>query len=317
MIRPTMDRFSAMNAFVRVVEAGSFTRAAETMDLPKPTVTRLVQGLERELRVRLLDRTTRSVTATAEGASYYERAVQLLAELSDIEATARMAVARPSGRLRVDVPTAIATNVLVPALPGFYRAYPEIALEFGITNRLTDIVAENVDCIVRVGPVDEELLVARKVGEFQFVTCAAPGYLAQAGVPASPQELEASHGLIGLVSARTGKPIPLRFTRDGETMEIAPRARLAVDDTNAYVAAGIAGLGVLQAPTYMLQAALRSGQLVAILEEWHSQRVPVHVVYRPNRFLGAKVRVFIDWAVSVFEGNADLKLPDAEGMRPG
>lgn len=303
-----MDRFSAMNAFVRVVEAGSFTRAAETMDVPKPTITRLIQGLERDLRVRLLDRTTRSVTVTAEGASYYERVVQLLHDLSDIEATAKESIAKPSGRLRVDVATAIATNVLIPALPEFYRSYPEIELEFGISNRHTDLVADNVDCVVRAGAVQEQFLVARRVGTFHFLTCASPKYLASHGTPATVQELETKHQLLGLISPRSGRALPFRFMRDGESIDVVPHARLGVDDTNAYMAAALTGLGVAQAPAYMLQAALESGQLVRILQDWTSEPVPVHVIYRPNRFLGAKVRVFIDWTVSLFERNPYLTL---------
>ncbi|HYE39548.1 MAG TPA: LysR family transcriptional regulator [Ramlibacter sp.] len=302
-----MDRFFAMSAFVRVVEAGSFTKAAETMDLPKPTVTRLIQGLERELRVRLLDRTTRSVTVTAEGATYYERVVRLLADLSDIESTAKQSIARPSGRLRVDVATAIATSVLIPALPDFYRAYPEIELDLGITNRYVDLVAENVDCAIRVGSVEEQFVVARRVGEFRFVTCASPAYLSAVGTPAAPGELEGRHRLLGLVSTRTGKAIAFRFAKEGEDLEVAPDPRFSVDDTNAYLVAGTAGLGILQAPAYMVDPAIRSGQLTAVLRDWTTPPVPVHVLYRPNRFLGAKVRVFIDWTIALFERHPHLK----------
>lgn len=304
-----MDRFFAMNAFVRVVEAGSFTKAAETMSLPKPTVTRLIQGLEQELRVRLLDRTTRSVTVTAEGATYYERVVRLLAELSDIESTAKQSIAKPSGRLRVDVATSIATKVLIPALPDFYRAYPDIHLEFGIGNRFSDLVADNVDCVVRAGTVLEDFLAARRIGEFHLLTCAAPSYLKEFGMPKSVAELETQHQLLGLVSTRTGKSIPFRFIKGAETHEIAPQPRLAVDDTNAHLVAGLAGLGILQAPAYAVRSALESGELLPVLPEWTTPAVPVHVLYRPNRYLGAKVRVFIDWTVALFERNSFRK-PD-------
>jgi LysR family transcriptional regulator, regulator for bpeEF and oprC len=304
-----MDRFFAMNAFVRVVEAGSFTKAAETMDLPKPTVTRLIQGLEQELRVRLLDRTTRSVTVTAEGATYYERVVRLLAELSDIESTAKQSIAKPSGRLRVDIATSIATKVLIPALPDFYRAYPDIQLDFGIGNRFSDLVADNVDCVVRAGTVLEEFLAARRIGEFHLMTCAAPSYLKEFGMPQSVAELETQHQLLGLVSTRTGKSIPFRFIKGTETHEIAPQPRLAVDDTNAHLVAGLSGLGILQAPAYAVRSALESGELVPVLPEWTTPAVPVHVLYRPNRYLGAKVRVFIDWTVALFE-RSSFRKPD-------
>lgn len=301
-----MDRFSAMTAFVRVVEAGSFTKAAESMDLPRPKVTRLIQVLERDLRVRLLDRTTRSVSVTAEGANYYERVVRLLAELSDIESTAKESIARPSGRLRVDVATALATSVLVPALPEFLRAYPDITLDLGIGNRHVDLVADNVDCVIRAGEVQEPFLVARRIGEFGFITCASPGYVAAFGMPKAAQELGTKHQLVGLISSGTGLPIAFRYTKDGEQVEIATSPRLTVDDTNAYLSAAVAGLGVIQAPAYMVHASLASGQLVPMLPDWSSQRIPVHVVYRPNRFLSARTRVFIDWAARLFETHPHL-----------
>lgn len=303
-----MDRFEAMSAFVRVVEAGSFTKAAETLDLPKPTVTRLIQGLERDLRVRLLDRTTRSVTTTAEGANYYERVVRLLSDLADIESTAQQSLARPSGRLRVDLAAAIATTIIVPALPQFFKAYPDIQLELGIGNRQTDLMVDNVDCVIRAGTVDVESLVARRIGEFQLVTCAAPDYLAAHGTPRTMGDLDDRHCLIGLVSTVTGKPIPFRFFQGSERVQIDLPARLSMDDTNALLVAGVAGLGILQAPAYVVQSALASGHLVPVLDDLGTQTVPVHVLYRPNRFLSAKVRAFIDWAVAVFERNPRLKL---------
>jgi LysR family transcriptional regulator, regulator for bpeEF and oprC len=311
-----MDRFSAMSAFVRVVEAGSFTRAAETMDLPKPTVTRLIQGLEQKLRVRLLDRTTRSVTLTAEGATYYERVVRLLSDLSEIESTAKQSVSRPSGRLRVDVATALATSVLIPALPEFYRAYPEIELEFGISNRHVDLVADNVDCAMRAGTVEEEFLATRRIGEFRFITCASPAYLSARGAPTHPDDLHA-HRLLGLQSRRSGRPLPFRFLKPSENLEIAPSPCFCVDDSNAYLAAGIAGLGILQGPEYMLHPAIESGQLCQVLQEWNTPTIPVHVIYRPNRFLGAKVRVFIDWTVSLFERHPQLRMARRQQLPAG
>lgn len=303
-----MDRLTAMKAFVRVVEAGSFAKAAETLDVPRPTVTRLIQRLERDLRVRLLERTTRSVTPTNEGAAYYDRLVRVLSELAEIESAAKNAVARPSGRLRVDVATAIATNVLIPALPEFYHAYPHVELEFGICNGQTDPVADRVHCAVRAGPVEEQFVVARRIGEFRMVLCASPEYLSTFGNPGCPMELGTRHQLIGLISKRTGKPLPFQLARGVDRFESAPHSRFSVDDTHAYLAAGLAGLGVMQAPTYLVQAALRSGLLVPVLHDWQTRSIPVHVVYRPNEFLAAKVRVFIDWVVTLFQRNPLLRI---------
>src|SRR5262245_14395213 len=163
-----MDRITAMNAFVRVVEAGTFTKAADTLDLPNATVTRLIQGLEQDLKVRLLHRTTRSVTVTPEGATYYERVVRLLADLSDIESSTRVTHGKPSGKIRVEVPAAIGTMVIIPALADFYRHYPDVEVELGIGNRRSDLIAEGIDCAIRAGDIHEQMLVARRIGAFQF-----------------------------------------------------------------------------------------------------------------------------------------------------
>ena len=303
-----MDRFSAMRAFVRVVEAGSFIRAAETLSLPRATVTRLIQGLEEELRVRLLQRTTRSVTVTAEGATYYDRVVSLLADLSDIETGTKQALSKPSGRVRVEVTTAIASMVVVPALGEFRQAYPDIQVELGSGNRNVDLVSENVDCAVRPGEVTEQSLVARRIGEFYFVTCASPAYLAQRGAPVTPDGIQAEHELVGMQSMSTARPLPFRFSKDEHHVEFSPVSHLVVNDTNSYLAAGVAGLGLIQAPTYSLHAALDEGKLVEVLRDWRTSPVPIHLIYPPNRFLSAKVRVFIDWMVSLFERNACLRL---------
>jgi len=289
-----------------VVEAGTFTRAADTLDVPNATVTRLIQGLEKDLKVRLLHRTTRSVTVTPEGAAYYERVVRLLAELADIESSTRQSLARPSGKVRVEAAAAIGTTVLVPALAGFYRSYPDVDIELGIGNRHTDLVAEGIDCAIRAGEVSEQMMVTRRIGEFRFTTCATPGFLEQHGAPATPEDLGA-RPTISMTSARDGRTLPFRFF-DG-TAETVPalRHKLVVNDTNAYTAAGLAGLGIIQAPSYAVHEFIVAGRLVPLLEAWQTPIIPVHVFYAPNRYLSAKVRVFIDWVVELFERHECLR----------
>ena len=302
-----MDRITAMNAFVRVVEAGTFTKAADTLDVPNATVTRLIQGLEEDLKVRLLHRTTRSVTVTAEGATYYERVVRLLADLADIESTTRLAQGKPSGKVRVETATGIATMVIVPALGGFYRDYPAVEVEIGAGNWRTDLVAEGIDCAVRVGEVTDQLIVARRVGSFNFTFCATPQFLKTHGTPQAPDEL-AQYPTLGMIAARTGRPLPYRFFADGAETELEPHHRLVVKDTNSYLAAGLADLGILYAPTYAVHEAIRSGRLVALLQDWKTPTAPVSVLYPPNRYLSAKVRAFIDWVVALFERHETLRL---------
>jgi DNA-binding transcriptional LysR family regulator len=305
-----MDRFAAMRAFARVVEAGTFTKAADTLNLPNASVTRLIQGLEDELQVRLLHRTTRSLTLTAEGAIYYERIVRLLADLADIESSARQSLAAPAGRVRVETAAAMATMVLMPALQEFYRAYPKVEIELGVGNRQADLVAEGVDCAIRVGEITEQFLVARRVGESRFHTFVAPGLLPPQHVPTVPQDLQ-HLPTIGMLSNRSGRPFPFRFANGTDRLELPLTHRLVVNDTNACVAAGIAGLGIIQAPTYAVHAALAEGKLVPLLEEWRTGSIPVYVIYPPNRYLSAKVRVFIDWVVELFERHRFLKRDEA------
>ena len=161
-----MDRFMAMRVFVRVVEAGTFTKAADSLQMPKPTVTKLVQSLETLLRVKLLNRTTRQVTVTPDGAAFYERAVRLLSELEDIEASMSNAQANPKGRLRIDVGTSVAGLIIIPALPAFHARYPDIQVDIGVSDRPVDLISDNVDCVVRGGDLTDQSLVARRIGEF-------------------------------------------------------------------------------------------------------------------------------------------------------
>ncbi|GGX81629.1 LysR family transcriptional regulator [Massilia dura] len=295
-----MDRFDAMTAFVRVVEAGSFTKAAQTLHMSRATVTQLVQQLEARLRVRLLNRTTRQVNVTADGAAYYERAVRLLAELDDIENGLPGAAAVPKGRLRVDVPSPLATLVLVPELPRFYAMYPDIEIDMGASDRKVDLIGESVDCVVRGGELADGSLTARRVADLRLGVYAAPSYLARAGTPAHPEELCAPHHRIVAFrwSADSGT-LPYLMRNGGETARVAGRHMLRIDDGNAYLAAGVAGLGVLWLPDYMARAHQARGELVPLLEAWHIDPMPLYVAWPPNRHVSRKLRVFIDWIVDV------------------
>ena len=260
-----MDRFDAMQAFVRVVEAGSFTKAAETLQLSKTSVTQLVQQLEARLRVKLLNRTTRKVNVTADGAAYYERVVRLLADIDDAETSLSSASESPRGRLRVDVPSPLARMILVPALPEFHARYPDIQLDMGVSDRMVDLIGDQVDCVIRGGEVLDPSLIARRVGDLQMSACAAPSYLQRVGTPLHPRDLEDSHHrIVGYLSSRTVKIMSFRLHREGESIEVQGRHVLAVDDGNAYLAAGLAGLGVLWLPDYMSKAHLARGELASL-----------------------------------------------------
>ena len=300
-----MDRFDAMQAFARVVEAGSFTRAADTLHMSRATVTQLVQQLEARLRVKLLNRTTRRVHLTADGAAYYERVVRLLADIDDAETSLSSAARAPRGRLRVDVPSPFARMLLVPALPDFHSRYPEIQLDLGVSDRRVDLLGENVDCVVRGGTITDQSLVARHVGDLRLGVHASPAYLERMGRPAHPRELEDTrHRIVGYLWARTGKPLPYAMQRGDERLEVQGRYVVALDDGNAYLAAGLAGLGVLWLPDYMSRSHVAAGELVPLFEDWTLETMPMSIAFPPSRHVSAKLRVFIDWIVELLETHA-------------
>ncbi|GFM88808.1 LysR family transcriptional regulator [Pseudomonas cichorii] len=302
-----MDRFDAMQAFARVVEAGSFTKAAETLHMSKTTVTQLVQQLEARLRIKLLNRTTRKVNVTADGAAYYERVVRLLADLDDAETSLSSASALPRGRLRVDVPSPFASTILMPALPEFHARYPDIQIDMGVSDRIVDVIGENVDCVVRGGELTDQSLMARRVGDLRLGVYAAPSYLERVGTPAHPRELEDSHHrIVGFLWARTGKALPYAMHREGESLHVHGRYVLAVDDGNAYLAAGLAGMGVLWVPDYMAKNHLERGDLVPLFKDWRMDSMPMYVAFPPNRHISLKLRVFIDWVAELMTQHAPV-----------
>ena len=298
-----MDRFDAMQAFARVVETGSFTKAAATLHMSKTSVTQLVQQLEARLRVRLLNRTTRQVNVTADGAAYYERVVRLLADLDDAETSLSSASVQPRGKLRLDVPSPLARLILIPALPDFHARHPDIQLDMGVSDRNVDLIRENVDCVVRGGELTDQSLMARRVGELEFGIYASPSYLRRAGTPAHPRELEDTHHrIVRFHWARAGsKVFPQVMHRVDEQVSVTGRYVLAVDDGNAYLASGVAGLGIIWLPRYMASEHLQRGELVPLFEEWHLDVMPLYLAFPPNRHVSAKLRVFIDWVVDLMQ----------------
>lgn len=296
-----MDRIAAMQAFVRVVDAGSFTKAADSLRMPKPTVTRQVQLLETHLKTRLLNRTTRRLTLTAEGSAFYEGAMQLLSDMEELETSTSGARTKPRGRLRVDAGSTVSQTVLIPSLPDFMARYPEIKIELGVSDRPVDLISENVDCVLRSGEVTDLSMVARRLGVMNTVICATPAYLQKHGVPQHPRDLDdCGHVMVSLFSHRTGRPYPFTFEKDGEEIKIQGRYMLSVNDSNANLVAGLAGIGVVRVSYPMAAAHIARGALKPVLLDWRSDVIPVHIVYPPNRHVSARLRVFVDWVVELF-----------------
>ena len=306
-----MDHLLALRVFVRIAETGAFARAADTLAIPRPTVTKLVQDLESHLGTKLLQRTTRRVSLTPEGIAYYERASQVLLDVEEMDAQASSARAQLRGRLRVDVGSSIANVILIPALPGFRAQYPDITLELGVNDRPVDLIGDNVDCVIRAGALADTSLVARRLAELEWVTCASPVYLGARGIPDHPSELvpaqsdSGAHGARGHVvasyfSSLTGRPFPLLFHRDGESLEIAPEANVGVNESTAHVTSLLAGLGVGQTFRFMADPLIRSGALRIVLADWSRPHQTLQLVYPSARHLSAKLRAFSDWLAEIF-----------------
>jgi LysR family transcriptional regulator for bpeEF and oprC len=308
-----MNKLQAMEVFVKVVDTGGFTRAAENLGMPKATVTTSIRDLERQLGVKLLNRTTRRVAVTTDGAAYYERCVAILDQVRDAEESLSTNHASVSGRLRVDVATAFARTVLIPVMGDFRKRFPGIRLELGCSDRPVDLVEQGVDCALRGGALLDQNLIARRIGTMHFITCASPKYLAKHGRPKHPNDL-AKHVCLNYFSTLTGRIMDWDFEKDGEQLKLPLEGPLAVNDSSVYMDACLAGLGVAQLPTSLVRQEIERGALEIVLGEWMSEPMPLHVVYPLNRNLSNKVRVFVEWIAELFEQDERLTLHSA--LRP-
>jgi len=296
-----VDYFNAVKAFIQVVEAGSFIKAAQTLNLPRNTVTKHIQSLEIHLRVKLLNRTTRRISLTNDGTAYYERMVRVVDQWLEAESDLASAQARPHGRLRVDMGSSMATMLVLPALPDFQRRYPQLQLDIGVSDRPVDLLGDRVDCVIRGGALNDLSLIARRLGSLTFVTCATPEYLAAHGTPSHPIDLEANHQMVRYFFAGTNRRLPVEFVKGDERISLDVNYFISVNDSNALLAAALAGMGVLQTLTFMAEPHFKSGALVQLLEDWSLEPNPIYIVYSPNRHLSARVRVFVEWLVELFE----------------
>jgi len=301
-----MDRYDAMRVFCRVVERRSFTLAAEDTGLPRSTVTDAIKQLEARLGVRLLQRTTRHVSPTLDGEAYYQRCLRILSDIEDAEGA--FAGAKPKGVLRVDVHGTLARHFVLPNLPSFLETYPDIELQITEGDRFVDLIREGIDCVLRVGTLQDSDMIGRRVAMLEEVTLAAPAYVERFGMPAYPEKLD-GHRMIGFRSSATGGLLPLEFQIDGAVREITLPATISVNAAESYFAAAKLGLGLIQVPRYHAEEALRSGELLHVLEDYPPTRTPVSMLYPRSRQLSPRVRVFIDWLVKVFAGQNVAESP--------
>ena len=296
-----MDRLATLSLFTRIVETGSFSRAAAGLDIPRPTATNAIKALETRLGVRLLERTTRQVRPTLDGQAFYDRCVHVLGELDDAEATLRQVASRPRGTLRVDLHGTHATQVVLPRINDFHDRYPDIALVVSSGDRLVDLVREGVDCVIRAGTPRDSSLVARPLARMPQILCASPGYLARAGTPRHPSDL-AEHQMVKFFSsagAATSYPLTLRV--DGEWRDFLLPGWVSVNDAENNVVCALQGCGIVQLPRFHVEAELRAGRLVEVLGEFASPALPLWAMYPYRTHLSPRVRVFVDWVRQLYE----------------
>jgi LysR family transcriptional regulator for bpeEF and oprC len=295
-----MDQLFCMRVFARVVEQASFARAAEDFDIARPTATTAVAQLEKRLGVRLLHRTTRRLSLTDEGRAFYQGCVRMLNDLAETEDALSGARLAPRGRLRASTPNALIHQAFFPALPRFLSRYPDLSVELVITDRAVNLVEEGIDCAVRaVNLPDDSTLVARRISEVKWLTCASPRYLKAHGTPKSIAELE-RHNCIRFISPSISRTTDWRFRKGEEELTYTPRGTFGVTSLEGAVAAAAAGIGVAQVSDVLAMPELRSGALKPLLLEWAAPGPPLQVVYPSNRYLSAKVKAFTDFVAEVF-----------------
>lgn len=293
-----MDKIQAMQIFVRVAEMESFTRAATSLGLPKGSVSRQVQALENQMGTRLLHRTTRRVQLTQDGLVYFDRCRDLLSMFDEVDSLFHGDPATLSGKLRVDMPVAIATLAIIPRLPAFLQNYPGIELELSSSDRQVDVVREGFDCVVRIGALHDSGLIARTLGHLSLVNCASADYLKRFGTPQRLEDLT-HHAMVHYSQQLGNQPSGFEFYDGKQCRTIQTGGVITVNSTATYHAACAAGLGIIQVPIVGVAAMLQAKTLVEILPGFKAQPMPISLLYPHRRNLALRVRVFMEWLSQV------------------
>lgn len=293
-----MDRFNAMRAFTRIVELGGFGKAADSLHMPRASVTILIKQLEAHLGAQLLLRTTRQVTPTLDGQAYYQRCVSLLNDLDDTESAFSSVAKAPEGVLRVDMPAGFGRLILMPALPEFTQRYPGLELEVGMSDRPVELIRDGFDCVIRGGQPLDHSLVARPLAQMRQVICASRDYLNRHGTPLTLEDLM-QHKVIEYFSSTTNKRYGVEVVVEGRAQELSLPKTLATNSADGYLAACNAGYGLVQTPYYHAAEFLQRGQLVEVLGDLSQPRLPLAALYPAHRQMSRRVRVFVDWLVEV------------------
>jgi len=293
-----MSRLESMQIFVRVAELASFTRAAEAMGLQKASASMAVRQLEEYIGTRLLHRTTRKVQLTQDGRAFYERCKDLLAQVDEVQSMFHSRSQSLRGRLRVDMPSGVAHDHVIPRLRGFLREHPLLEIEVSSTDRKVDVIREGFDCVLRVGAVEDPNLIARRLGRFRLLNCVSRGYIEEHGMPRTLEDLK-SHLLVHYVTTLGGKSPGFEYFDGTKYRTLAMNGPVTVSSAGAYQAACLAGLGIIQAPAVGLQPLIERGELVEVLPELRGEPMPVSFVYAHRRNVSRRVQVFMAWVAEI------------------
>lgn len=293
-----MEFAPSLRVLQRVVEMGSFTRAADSLGLPKASVSTAIQQLEARIGTQLFHRTTRRVQITADGQAFYQRSRDVLDDMDELASMFQSDVGQLRGRLRVDMGSGVARQFVLPRLPEFLERHPGVELELSATDRLVDLVREGFDCVLRGGQPQDSTLVARTLGAMRVVNCASPAYLAKRGTPTTLDDL-GTHALVHYASTLGQRASGFEYF-DGERYRLVPMGgAVTVNNVEAYQAAALAGLGIIQVPLMGVRSALSRGELVEVLPQLVAEPMPLTLLYAQRRHLPLRVRVFMDWLAAL------------------
>ncbi len=296
-----MDRLWAMEVFVRVVEAGSLSRAATHLDLANASVTTCIRNLETHLGVTLLQRSTRHVSLTDEGSQYYDRCRQILALVETAEAAAAPSRTRLQGTLRVEMPIALGHLIIGPALTEFAHAHPDLRVMVNLTNRIDNLIREGVDVAIRMDEIDDADLVARRIYETKHVLCAAPAFLEKIGTPNKPSDIDPGQ-CIGFAVTFANRVRPWAFRKGEETHMVEPAGNLFFNSSDALLRSAALGAGFVYVLDVLAQSYLQRGEVVAVLQDWETAKQTFYAVYPPSRFVPPRVKLFVAFLSDLLKG---------------
>lgn len=297
-----MDTLTSMKVFAAVVDTGSFAAAADRLDMSRAMTSKYVAHLEEHLGTRLLQRTTRKLTLTESGASYYERCVQILADILEAEEGALHLTEAPRGTLRLTMPVSFGILHMGPVMSSYMKQYPEVKIDILLTDRRVDLLEEGLDLAVRIGPMPESGLIAKKLASDRVAICAAPEYLQRCGTPKTPADL-AHHNCLSYSYAATGDEWTL--SGPGGTHSVKVSGTLRATNGDMVKLAVLGGVGLMRQPTFLIAEELRSGRLVEVLTDYKSSELGIYAVYPSRKHLSAKVRTFVDFIASAFSLKKD------------